>query len=66
MNGQKSEALSQQKDFAQLGKDKEEWMQMQLNENHYNDRLLAELLHEHQEENAGVAKKGNTNKNRFD
>ena len=45
-------------DFAQFGKELEEWVQSQLNESWLNDGVLVEPTDEHQGENAGVDRTG--------
>ena len=56
--GQNDEAAGDQRDFAQLGKELEEWVQSQLNENQLNGSFLVEPTDEHQGESAGIDRTG--------
>ena len=58
--GQSNIAAVDLSNFAQLGKELEEWVQSQLSESQLNDSVSVEPTDEHQEDSAGVDRKGKT------
>ena len=56
--GQNDEAAVDRSNFAQLGKELEDWVQSQLNESQLNGSVLVEPTDEHQEEIAGIDRTG--------
>ena len=57
--GQNDKAAGDRSDFAQLGKELEEWVQSQLNESNLNSSVSVEPMDEHQVESAGIYRTGN-------
>ena len=58
-NGQNDKAADDRINFAQLGKELEEWVQSQLNEIQINDSVSVKPTDEHQGEVLEFTKKGN-------
>ena len=62
-NGQNDKEALDRSNFAQLGKELEEWVQSQLHESQLCDSILVEPTDEHQRESAGVDRTGNSDHN---
>ena len=63
--GQNDKAAGDRSNFAQLGKDMEEWVQSQLDESQLCDSVLVETTDEHQRESAEVERTGKSQFNGF-
>ena len=58
--GQNDKAAGDRSNFAQLGKELEDWVQLQLNECQLNNSVYVEQSEDHQGESAGIDRTGNT------
>ena len=61
--GRNDKAAGDRSDFAQLGKELEEWVQSQLSESQLNGSVSVEPTDEHQRESAGVDRTGKSDQN---